>query len=345
MRDHVVQRLGHVLQKYKESYGSWKRLAEEIEAVNEDDNKIDRRTLERICGDKWATVQLKISQLVAIDRFFVYHNEEPLLMKDLTLVDSIVESSDVNFLLAARYADDRRDYVVARLDLRSITRMMRTRINQQRMKIWDINDADNWRKVNTRLNGAANISVGSPVANYASEVLLGQMIGVEPGTDRKASELPFFIVAAEYDEPGGSNFVRTPEEAERVIPDVANQTTPDHRAIVINGQLYASTDQEDYALLVAQRSPDNGHVRVVLCGLTGAGTHHLSEIIEKGHPKEVLPVLRTGQKRPPILAVVYKLLTEPEEDARGRIRREVTSHSVVVGPQFIHYHEDEWQFL
>ena len=266
-------------------------------------------------------------------------------MKDLTLVDSIVESSDVNFLLAARYADDRRDYVVARLDLRSITRMMRTRINQQRMKIWDINDADNWRKVNTRLNGAANISVGSPVANYASEVLLGQMIGVEPGTDRKASELPFFIVAAEYDEPGGSNFVRTPEEAERVIPDVANQTTPDHRAIVINGQLYASTDQEDYALLVAQRSPDNGHVRVVLCGLTGAGTHHLSEIIEKGHPKEVLPVLRTGQKRPPILAVVYKLLTEPEEDARGRIRREVTSHSVVVGPQFIPSHEAEWQFL
>ena len=92
MQDHDIQRLRHGITKIKDHYGSWKRFADELEKFSNGKAKIDRRTLERICGKNWKSVQLKIEQLLLLDRFFVLHNEEPLLMKDLTIVDTICES-------------------------------------------------------------------------------------------------------------------------------------------------------------------------------------------------------------------------------------------------------------
>ena len=54
--------------------------------------------------------------------------------------------------------------------------------------------------------------------------------------------------------------------------------------------------------------------------------------------------LAGAQRDPPILQVVYKLLMAPEEDARGRERRIVTSHSVAADPRFIHWSDGEWRF-
>ena len=213
------------------------------------------------------------------------------------------------------------------------------------MQIFAVTDAEDPAELQKKLKWGAAIVLASPVANFASEITFCSMIGRELGVDCMADVLPFFIVGADFDVFGNSLFVRSPEEAQIVVPDVEEQMTPECRALVVDGKLFASTEDATFALLVCQRCPETGHVRVVLCGLTGTGTERLSTIIAEGHPKKTLPPLTEGQTHPPIQVTVYKMHTKTEWDARGREQKRVIRHTVEYGPKLVHYHESRWQFL
>lgn len=347
MQNHVIQHLAEVLLRQKSRSGSWSRLADDIHVANDrdPDRRIDRRTLERLCGDESAGVQLKISQALALDHWLETKDEGSLLAKERSLVDSIRESYNVNFLVAAKYLPEMQTDVISRWDLRATTRLMRTPLNRLQVSIWDITGPENWRDYDTRIINAANISIGSPVAAYASQVLMSKMIGISPNEPVRLDSLPFFIIGAERDSALDRSFVRPRSEwAETPYSDQLPKD-PDKRALVVDGRWYESNDQHDYALLLAQRNPDNGHVQMVLCGLTGQGTYQLARIIQAGLPAETMPELRPGQDCPPIFLVIYKLTLGPSEEKEPHTEHPVVNYAAIDSPRFIHYVDGEWQFL
>lgn len=347
MDDHVIDRLKHVLLKHKDRLRSWTRLMEVIADANnrQPERHIDRRTLERICSDDIEGVQLRISQLLALDHFFNLNNEGPLLTKSLSPISSIAESFNVNFLVAAKFHPALRDDAIARWDLRALTRLMRTQLNQLNVGVWDITGPDNWRDGDLRIINSANIAIGSPVVNYASEVLLCRMIGVVPKGNCTVDALPFYIVEAGRDHDVESSFVRAREDAMHVDANGIGALDPERRAVVIGGELFASTETRDYGLLVAQRKPDNGQVQMVLCGLRGQGTYQLARILQSGEPTLTLPPLLTGEEHPPILVALYEFTLVPDEDSRGRNTHRVVSYAPAAGPAFLHFLRDKWHFV
>lgn len=347
MDDHVFEQLKHVLLKHRDRLGSWTKLSDAIADTNDRrrDRHIDRRTLERICGDGVESVQLRIAQLVALDQFLVLYNESPLLTKRLSPIDSIAESFSVNFLVAANYHPAIRDDTIARWDLRALTRLMRTRVNELRVRIWDITGPDNWRDSDPRIVNSANIAIGSPVANFASEMLLSRMVGVTAQSECPIGGLPFAIVCAARDKDVKSVFVRDRRDAAQIDPIALEDLESERRGIAVGGRLYVSTANRDYGLLIAQRSPANGQVQMVLCGLTGQATYQLARILQGGEPACALPPLLTGEEHPPILLTLYEFTLVPDEQGRGRNTHRVISFAPVIGPAFLHYIGQQWQFV
>lgn len=347
MDDHVIDRLQHVLLKHKKRLGSWSRLADAIGEANDRrrERHIDRRTLKNLCGEKIEEVQLRVGQLLALDHFFNLNNEDPLLTKSLSPISSIAESINVNFLLAARDDPARKSEAIARWDLRALTRLMRTRLNSLNMRIWDVEGADSWRKDDQRIANSANVAIGSPVANYASEELLARMVGVAPQEKCGIDTLPFFVVAAARDKDVKSAFVRDRREALHIDAQAVKTLGLEQRGIVLGNQFFATTESRDFALLVAQRSPTSGQAQMVLCGLTGPGTYQLARILQSGQPAQTLPPVHAGEERPPMLVALYELTLVPDEQARGRNTHRVVSYAPAAGPAFLHHLRDKWRFV
>jgi hypothetical protein len=349
MKDHAVSRLTHVLRTYKDRLGSWSKLAGAIRIANEHrrDRRIDRRTLEKICDDdELETVRLNIGQLIALDRFFMASNEGSLLSRDDSLIDAVAESLDVNFMVAAKYVPGLNDEAIARWDLRAITRLLRTRLNQLQVRIWDVTGPANWKGGDPRIKHGANIAIGSPIANFASEVILSRMLGLEVGGEYPIERLPFSIVRAANDKHVKSIFVRSRTDAARIDAEATEELDPERRALIVGDQMFVSNDDESYALLVAQRDKESGQAQIVLCGLTGPGTYYLARILQGGGPAQSVPESRSEQ-HPPILLTAYKLMLEPDRRdlADGVQRRRVVGATPVHGPAVIHFVDEEWQFL
>lgn len=346
MQNYEIQHLVEVLQRHMTRLGSWSKLTQAIHVANNLDHSrwIDRRTLKRLCGEESVSVQLKVGQILAIDHWLGLEGEGSLLTKQRSLVDSVRESYNVNFLMAAAHSPQMHTDVVRRWDLRATTRLMRTSLNRLQVGIWDITGPENWRENDVRIINAANISIASPVASHASQVLMSRMIGIAPDHPIDFEALPFFIVGCERDELLNRSFVRTRSEISKTAYVSQLPKNSNKRALVVNGKWYVSTDEDDYALLLAQRNPDNGHVQMVLCGLTGQGTYQLARIIQSGQPAETIPALKAGQNHPPIFIVIYRLALGAAGADSGRNGHEVIDSTAVDSPTFIHYIDDEWEF-
>lgn len=347
MQSYEIQHLVEVLQRYKMRLGSWSQLAQAIHVANNRDKsrRIDRRTLERLCGEESNNVQLKIGHLLALDHWLGMEDEGSLLTKQRSLIDSVRESYSVNFLVACTTSPQLRTDVISRWDLRATTRLLRTPLNRLHVGIWDIKGPENWREHDVRITNAANISIGSPVASHASQVIMSRMLGIAPNNRLEFESLPFYIVGSERDESLNRSFVRARSEIARTPYVTQLPELSDKRALVVNGKWYVSTDDEDYAMLLAQRNPDNGHVQMVLCGLTGHGTYKLARILQSGQPAETMPALKAGQKHPPIFIAIYRLTPGTDNGRGGRNGHAVIDGTAVDSPTFVHHVDGEWQFL
>ncbi|MCP4982638.1 MAG: hypothetical protein GY935_19345 [Gammaproteobacteria bacterium] len=345
-QNYEIQHLAEVLQRYMRIEGSWSQLTDEIDKANNFDpgRRIDRRTLKRLCTEECTSVQLRIGQILALDHWLGLKDEGSLLARRRSLIDSVGESYNVNFLVAAAYSPQMHTDVIRRWDLRATTRLMRTPLNQLHVAIWDITGPENWREQDVRIVNAANISIGSPVASHVSQVLMSRMVGIAHNQPINFEALPFFIVGCERDETLERSFVRPRSEISRT--DYVGQLpkNPNKRALVVNGKWYVSDDENDYALLLAQRNPDNGHVQMVICGLTGQGTYQLSRIVQSGQPAETMPALEAGQWRPPIFIAIYRLTPSAASAGGGRNGHEVIDGVAIDSPMLAHSVDDEWQF-
>lgn len=345
MKSHEIQHLVEVLQRYKTRLKTWGKVARAIDVANNHDEslKIDRRTLRRICEEP-DTVQLKLGHLLAIDCWLRLEDESELLAKQRSLIDSVRESYNVNFLVACTTSPHSRYEVISRWDLRAVTRLLRTPLNRLHVSICDIEGPKNWREDDVRIINAANISIASPVTSYASQAIMSRMIGIAPDTPIDFEALPFFIVGCNRDESLNQSFVRRRSEVAKTPYATQMPDDSDKRALVVNGKWHVSTDDVDYALLLAQRNPGNGHVQMVLCGLTGKSTYKLARIIQSGQPTETMPALKSGEDRPPIFVAIYRLAQSADNANGSRNGHGALDWDTVGSPMFIHYSSDKWQF-
>ena len=346
MKDYDFERLAYVLRAHKKRIGAWSRLSEAIEAANPHGSafNIGRKVLKALCVGENAKVSLKIGQLIALDNYLIASKERPLLVKGMTLLDSIAESNSVNCFVGSRKVPARRDLVVSHWDLRANTYISRSQLNQLRIETWDVNGEDHWNSVATRLSTGADIAIGSPVSNFASEILLCRMFNLPHSKKCSVTELPFFIVGSERDKRNTSAFVRNRVDATRVDPDAAKKLSKERRSLVFAGSLFATTRQSDFALLLAQRNPSSGHVQAVLLGLTGRGTYKLAQILHADRLQQTVPELGRSDRHPPVLATLYKLVLESDEEDDDFESKGIVNYSAELPPVLIHYVNGKWQF-
>lgn len=345
----VSSQLVRKVARVRELLGSWTKSADALARANDYDasKKIDRRALEKL-GDpeRYASVRLTIDQLVALDRFFGVMNEGALLAHDESLIDALVESPEVNFVVGARFIHEFNDDAVARWDLRAIMSLQRTPINRSLVKILDVTNAEHWSSREPLIKNCANIFIASPIASHGSDFALNTMVGTQVGVPCEIGRLPFAIIGAERDAGKESNFIRSREEAASIDPSIERRLAPNQRGLLIGKTIYASTEQINYALLVAQRDRTTGRVQICLCGLSGPGTHYLAKMLQLGTPHGSLPMPEPGEKHPRILVAAYELAMEAEssEQGRGRATRRVGSAKAVYGPELIRCVNDKWMF-
>lgn len=345
--EYVISRLRQVLSRHKEK-STWRQISNAILEANggEGNVTVDRRTLPLICSDdEFDQVRLSLAQLIALDKYFVFSDEGPLFARNRSLVDSIAESSAVAFYVAAKYHKALYSDAVSGFDVRAIMTLLRTRLGRLDIRINDISEPKDWHKAKAGSELIANVAIGSPIANDASDALLSSMLGFGVTKKTRSERLPFFIVRRSRERGFTSGFVRTKLHAVRRNATDAERITKEERALVIEDRVFVCSDRIDYALLVAQRNPEGGHVRTVLSGLTGLGTLELARILRGGGPMIELPELRRKEKHPPILAAVYKLTVEGRRSKvkNARESRRIAGSTPIYGPLFLNHSDGAWR--
>lgn len=343
----VIARLRRVLTRLSKQY-TWSQISDAIRTANggEGHATIDRRTLPLLCKEEeFAKVQLTLSQLVGLDKYFESVGEGPLFARNRSLVDEIAESPAAAFFVGAKYHKALYNDAVTAPDLRAVTTLMTTRLGRLDISINVISSTREWRRAMAGSEQIATLGIGSPIANEASDAMLSKMIGFTVTENTRLERLPFFIVRKAREKKIGSGFLRNSLAAVKRNADAANAITKDARALVIEDQVFVSSNQIDYALLVAQRDPDSGQVRTVLCGLTGLGTLELARVLQSGKPMIELPELRRNETHPPILAVVYKLSLEGRKSTARNApdKRKIAGSTPVYGPTFLNHSDNTWR--
>ena len=345
MKSQEIQHLVEVLLRHLARVKTWGKLAAEIRRVSDFDDglSLDHRSLKRLCEEP-DKVYLKLGHLLAIDRWLRVNDEAPLLARHRSLLDSVRESFNINFVVASTTSPHSRYEVISRFDFRAINRLMRTSLNRLNVSIRDVGSPDLWDGDDVRITNASNISIASPVTSYPSQAMMSKMIGIDPDAAIDFEKLPFYIVGCDRDEALERSFVRRRSEIEKT--DYANRLPSDTslRALVCNNEWYLGTDDTDYALILAQRNPGNGHVQVVLSGLTGVGTYKLSKIVQSGQPAETMPPLKSGERRPPILAAIYRVSVGTDRENGDSHGQGALEWNAVGAPAWIRHAGGKWEF-
>jgi len=344
---YIISRLRQVLRRQKDK-STWRKIEKAVLEVNggEGNVTVDRRTLAAICKDDgFDQVRLSLAQLIALDKYFVYLGEGPLIARNRNLVDAIAESPTVAFYVAEKNLPAPYANAVSAFDLRAITTLLRTRLSRLDIRITNISGPGDWRKGKRGNETIANVAIASPISSHASDAFLSNMLGYRVTRNTRIDRLPFFIVRRTREKTLPSGFVRTKLDAVRRNATAAEGITQEQRALVIEDKVFIDSDRTDYGLLIAQRNPDGGHVRTVLSGLTGLGTLELAKILRAGGPMIELPDVRLKEKHPPILAAVYKFTIEGRrsKDKNAPETRRIAGSTPIYGPLFLNYCDGAWR--
>ena len=345
--EYVISRLRQVLRRHKDK-SNWSKMSKAILDANggKGNATVDRRTLSSICSDdRFEEVRLSLAQLIALDNYFVLMGEGPLFARNRNLVDAIAESSAVAFYVAEKNLRAPYTNAVSAFDLRAITTLLGTRLSRLDTTITNISGPKDWRRGKAVSELIANIAIASPIANHASDAFLSTMLGFSVTKNTRIERLPFFIVRRSREKTLPSGFVRMKLDAVKRNATAAEAITNEQRALVIEDHVFVDNDYTDYALLVAQRNPEGGHVRTVLSGLTGLGTLELAKILRAGGPMIELPDVRRKEKHPPILAAVYKLTVEGRrsKDKHAPETRRIAGSTPIYGPLFLNHSDGAWR--
>ena len=369
--------LSNLIRRALEEDGPASRLARLIRLANEKaggKGSISRRALEKLAHHPHH-VSLRYSQLVALDNFLSARGEgldrHPLFQKP-GILDCLVETPRVAFLLGStpRQSEQRND--LSRWDTRAMAGLLHeiclrsTALYSGRRSVeFEIEDvlldfpvrleklmAQPWHRW-LRDKNCSLISVGSPRACHASEVILAQMFGLKPFEKNEAGGVqpPFAFIWPET-EPGESGrspktsrlkgnprsfqsrFALSAADIDRREPELSRLIREGKAcAFKFGDTIYPVVPGEKpfkmYAVIAAQRRRDS-QTHVVIAGLSGPATFAAAAKV-----KEFMTALPhvPREESSVIYRPVWALIsTEGQEGQPGDIRK-VKSYGFLGEPQ------------
>lgn len=356
-------RLADVLKQRYEKRGSWEAVSNAISAANKNKQSVDRRKLKRLCEDNDESVTFTVKELRALDQYLRPLNEglgeKPIFIREESITDSILESDGLRFIVAAKYHEDIGTEAVSRWDMKAVTRLIKSQLGSSlEISVKDIAEVKKFDTSSGHKQYFANeqkiishITVGSPLANPASDAYLSIMLNVEPfkhlHPDPKRL-LPFYFYYPRARKEFPSAFLPNEEEVKKIIGDEEfsrNFTSPETRGIIVGEDVY--TDNVlggNHALLVAQREEPFGSIRLILSGITGPATLGLSKMIANDQITMRVPDLDKKQKHQPILVAVIEVdIVRAEPPSNNEDNRELVGRRIVKEPHILEYINGRWR--
>jgi hypothetical protein len=343
---HLAQRVRQEIRRVGSAFKLRTRIIKVCEAAGMNE-KINVHVLKGLQQNPERT-HLTLPQLVALHLYFSTRSgglDKIPIFTRRRLLDALQEQSEVSILIAAKSLVRRQTHYT-RWDSRALntTKGLLFRRFQEFGRevspppaIDEVDvllraegrsrpyEADRWHRLIVE-DKRTLISIGSPRASLASELLLASMFGVKPFGDRTVSvhdpRLPFqFVWPPDRSFPAKSTFTLEPKDIAKEAARLAEQVRRGGTAaIACRQQLLAAPAShpggwDTFGVICAQRRP-NGNLWVVLGGLSGPATLAAAEVLAEIEPE---PPPATGQSGyPPVLwGLVEARLTEdpasPEE--------------------------------
>jgi hypothetical protein len=331
MSNNLHVRLAGVIQREIELAGNANRLARIINQANAAAGtglEVGRKTLSGLAeGGEHTNLTLKL--LRALDVYLAPKGEglhDRSVFEKRGILECLVETRNLSFLLGSKPRPKARRNDLSRWDTRSMAELLReaSRFNvhmdfETEDVLWKTPmdgrraQAEHWY----RLLGDSRrslVSIGAPLANHASEVLLSKLFGVEPfvpPTVRMLVKAPLPFYFAWPPKSTGryrSAFALTWRELEVFDAKVARAVRSNRSsAFVLDGKVHeVEMDAGRWMMhgVIAAQRRSAGNVWLVVSGLTGPATHAASELV-----KRVVPELpSTPGEDSPVLWVPIRAL-------------------------------------
>ena len=321
-------RLSTLIRRRAESGRGYEKLARDIEAANAGypDRKVDRRKLKKLAEDPENSV-LSMRELRALDAFFSPLGEglgdKPIFEKQ-RILESMSEVGEVTFMLGSTPRQDQRNDL-SRWDARSMACLLHDLGRCGAPLRYEINDvlrtspvnvrklnSQDWHQVIHKEDGPSLISIGSPRACQATEIILAEMFNVAPfeKPTMHTERLPFhFVWSPDVANNFASSFTISGEDLKsldlRLAKEVMSNTAWAFKLGSEKPFRYPRKSQEwpnMYGVIVAQRRK-GGQVWLVVAGISGPTTHAAAQMV-----KSITHALPRADKRgehgPPLWVAV-----------------------------------------
>jgi hypothetical protein len=321
------RRLAEQMKRCAETSGGFLALEEDIQHVlGVDEPPIKRRQLTKLANGE--DLPLRSSQLESLDQYLQVrcHTSIGRLYATPSVLQEIAAHGTVGFVLGSQPDKEARRIDLSRWDIRSMRDLLNQlyRLGQPlQIQFEDViyrgHEAEMFRSTAVPKNevwfhdlesehGPSVLCLGSPKANHCAEVMLADMLGVEPFRPWSAkAPRPFGFVWANGD-------MRAEEIESCVKLDVTRdelelrtlkgfshdllqrlkqwKPTPEHRtpttlAIVFDGKIVEvcrdGESWDSYAIVAARRLGKRMHV--CIAGLTGPATLGAARLLHRFEPK------------------------------------------------------------
>ena len=347
-------RIATVLGEQRARLGSYDRLAERIARASGGEG-IDRRKLKKLVEGE-EDVTLKLSELGRIDAYLGQFGEglsEKPLFEAPGLLQALGESGNVALLYGSYPRTDPVRTELIHWDIRSVAVLMRDIQRFGRGAHFDMHDIMNveqdrtnpesigiWPTLSGR-DGPSMVSIGSPRACKASELMLAEMFGIDPFSvpDAGVKSLPFYFVWASDRVYIDSSFALPPKTFKLPDDALAARIRTGERGLAglkVGQKFYHSSPENRsstaYGVIAAQRR-ENGQVWLVLSGLAGPATFACARVLHSllaALPREH----EAGTPSSVIWFVVEAMITLDEsQEAPGDVRR-LTGQRIHSGPYY-----------
>jgi len=295
-----------LLAKLKSIEGGWLPLSKAIDAANPQASHnrqhiIDKGTLRRLCEGR--DPQLSLSHLKAIDNYLGQHNlprlsQRPLFEHTISPLSLFPHGSRIAIVVGARYLEKARTEVISRHDVRAmshfythpivrdcfthhhdILKRVPLHLNFERSR-------DDWSRLLERIDTQNIVTIGSPLANRATEHLLCEITGAKPFEKSLSRPLPVRFLMPSANGFRSAFFV-TPNDLQRLRPkpDLNGFDPERNRAIIVGEQVFLSKDEqvqqrgEVYSVLLMARARQNRGVHACVIGTSGPATVGLATLM------------------------------------------------------------------
>lgn len=345
-RESALAKLGEILAELaRVQPGGYKGLARRIAETNGSGSTlpVDRRKLATVGSGRPAVFSFE--ELEALDQFLVRERGTGLraIFRSPGILEMAAAKGKVVFLIGAKEWEGRT--MVSLWDLRSIEQVLGGVYRSQKAVEIDIRDVPlrggatpqvssqgqgqdlvPLEQLIDHVDSPSLVSLGSPRACHASEVLLGRMFCLPAFQSKPATALqsPFsFLWSYSPDmHPFQSSFSLTPQQIYQVgwtvdpldwqtwglrtvRRDAQNLPCPEIRQVRGKGRRWTT-----YGLIAAQRQP-SGQVWIVLAGLSGPETLACAKILNS--VSTALKPPQVGRRAPVFWAVIESDVEVPEK--------------------------------